>query len=67
METYIRKPNGNEPNVFSHIHTHLKAKEMTVLLMLDDQPDVNSLLLFADVLLSNPHHGLVLFLKTLYQ
>lgn len=35
-------------------HTLLTAKDMIVLFMLDDQPYVNSSLLFADVLLSNP-------------
>lgn len=45
-------------------HALLTAKDMIVLLMLDDQPYVNSSLLFADVLLSNP---LLVLEKNLYE
>lgn len=45
-------------------HALLTAKDTIVLLMLNDQPYVNSSLLFADVLLSNP---LLVLEKNLYE
>ena len=55
MESELTLENQMEMNrMCRHTHTTLKAKDMIVSLMLVDQPDVNSLLLFADVLLSNP-------------
>lgn len=53
METELTLENQMEMSRLC-FHTHLTAKDMIVLLMLEDQPDVNSLLFFADVLLSNP-------------